>query len=53
MHACDANIMDMIDLITVNDMCVNYVTYVRSLGNNSLLRCVWSVGEAEASTIIE
>ena len=22
---CDANIMDMIDLVTVNDMCVNYV----------------------------
>ena len=45
--------MDMIDLITVNDMCVNYVAYVRSLGKNSLPRCVWSVREADASTIIE
>ena len=38
--------MDMVDLITVNDMCVNYVAQVRSLGNNSLLRYVGSVGEA-------
>ena len=44
--------MDMIDLITVIDMCVNYVAEVRSLGYNSLLRCVWSVGEARPQLLL-
>ena len=41
----------MWDFITVNNVYVNYVAYVRSLGNNSLLRCVSGVGEAGASII--
>ena len=49
MDECDANIMDMIDLITVHDICVNYVSQVRSLGNNFLLR--WR--EGGRATIIE
>ena len=37
--------------MTVNNMYVNYVALVRSMGNNSLLRCVMCVGEAGAFII--